>query len=176
MILARTKITSIFAIVFLATAGGAVGLMSLLIARDSSELDVQVQVIADSAALVKQYAELTAFMNETAVDREQLEQFILHENDIISFLSEVETTGRSLGLTIQTTNLTTQKNPTSAFDTLRVSLTFSGSERAVFTFLELMENLPFAQQIPSFSFSNNAEQPGQMSGAMQIALAIQAYE
>jgi Tfp pilus assembly protein PilO len=174
--LARTKITSILSIVVLLTASVAVVLMTLFILRDSAELNTQVRVIADSSALVKQYAELNAFMNETAKDREQLEQFILHENDIISFLSEVESTGRSLGLTVQTTDLTSQDNPTSAFDTLRVSVTFTGAEQAVFTFLELMENLPYAQQIPNFSFSYNEEEPGQMSGAMQIALAIQAYE
>lgn len=176
MILVKTKIIALLAFTYLLAAGGVVVVMSLMIARDSAELNTQVRVIADSSALLKQYAELTAFMEQTEADREKLKAFIVHENDIIAFLSEVETVGRTLGLSVQTTNLDTQADPDSLFDTLYVSLTLSGAEQSAYTFLELMENLPYAQQILSFTFSRDAVNQDQVSGALQIALAMKSYE
>lgn len=160
-------------------AVGVLAFMLLWLRTETRELDEQVAVIAASAAYQQEYTKLTSLLAESEPKRAELEKHILSEDDIIGFLAELEQAGRSFGLVVETKELTEVPIAQGAsFPTLKVSMSFKGGAADARHFLELLEALPYASSIDSFSFTELGV-PGEsagVAGAITLVVYIQSYE
>ncbi len=180
MLRANTKVAlSVSSLVAIAAVAVLVVVVLTLRAK-SGELEAQVAVIAASAAYVEEYTKLTELLTESEPSRTKLATYILKEDDIISFLSELEQAGRALGLTIETKELkVTPPEEGAPFSTLEVALNFEGGTADAHEFLKLTEQLPYGSSVARFSFVQTGGSGGvgaTVTGSLTLNLHVQTYE
>lgn len=179
MLATRTR----FALSISATAAaGALGVLMLMLwwlHREGAELEAQVAVIASSVAYQQEYTKLTDLLKETEVDRQVLESRILKEDDIVTFLAELEQAGRSLGLIIKTQELNVApKSNDGHFASLNIVINFEGSRGDSERFLKLLDVLPYASSIDTYSHTartRESETAG-VVGSVSLLAPVQTYE
>jgi hypothetical protein len=129
-----------------------------------------------STTLATQTAKETAarhiaeLSSTTAVERAELQDYFVPEKKIISFINEIEALARSIGITLQTTNLdltpAKDKNPA----VLKTGFTVSGPRDGVMTFMHMIESLPYHSQIPTMDIVEKEQ--GAWQGTVMLNVTI----
>jgi hypothetical protein len=178
MMIKSTKIALGTAILIVVGAGVLCAFMVLSLTKKSAELSAQVVAIAESTAVSEEYKKLSLLLESTTDEREKLQQFILSENEIITFLSEIESISRSFGLLIETRSLNVVPGENN-FDTLELELSFAGEEQQVFKFLQFIERLPYASTIAQYGYTNErdgGDGRNQLIGTLKLQVQLHTYE
>lgn len=91
--------------------------------------------------------QLTRLIDETAVQRAEVTSRFLTETETIDFLTMIESTAGSFGLTIKTTGLDLIETDNDAFQDLSVRFVITGTQAATEQFLHVLETLPYHSQL-----------------------------
>ncbi|MCF7857631.1 MAG: type 4a pilus biogenesis protein PilO [Candidatus Pacebacteria bacterium] len=102
------------------------------------------QVLADREAIVA----VTRSLEDSQHERESLTTRILKEEDVIDFLTSIESIGKDKGVSFKTNSLTVQKiNDT--FESLVVDIGVRGQYASVLYVLKILEHIPYQSSIGS---------------------------
>ena len=178
MILNRTKTKLAISLLIMFTSVGVFSYTLAKVLKKSSLLESQVELIAANSAKAQEYNDLKNLLERTKNDRTQLYSFILHEDDIISFISQLEEDSRRLEVGKKITSLNVKKEEGGA-DMLDVEMTFEGTSLRAKELLLLLETLPYVSELTSYSYrvdNTNASLDNTVSGNIRLLVTIQKYE
>ena len=96
------------------------------------------------------FYKLQRVADESTADREKIVGYFLREEgDTINFLNQVETLATQVGVTLKTDSLEKSTDKATGASWVDVSLSFSGEEKQVQTFIKVLEHLPYLLKITS---------------------------
>ena len=100
---------------------------------------------------------LQSSLEETKKDRAKLETFLVDKETIATFLEYIEALGKTAGVKASVASLSEDTRfPVSGSEVpvLRLVLNASGSWQAVYRYLNLLQNLPYREEISSVTLRN----------------------
>lgn len=100
------------------------------------------------------YNTLLELLENTTEDREELASRFLSERDTVSFINQSEQAAAQRGLQLETKNLSLTEGEDGEFDTLLVEFSIVGPETMVRQYVQLLESLPYHNQITELSLYN----------------------
>ena len=133
----------------------------------------QLQLIADEQSLNEEQKKTLEQLEESAADREELQQYVLKGNEgTVAFLSEMDRVAAELGISLATNKLDVSEDG-ATFDTLNVTFTAEGNVEAVDTFVLLLETMPYVSHVTSLDLSYQTDSDtGEQSARATVGLAI----
>lgn len=146
----RTFVIGIIALAYLAVAASGLAWMIYGVSVSGAALKDRVAAIEDKNAKVRAYTELSSLMDETKAERAELTQYVLTEDQTSSFLTDVETLGKTLGVTLTTLSLKAVEHEDS-FNELVVEFAVEGNAVNVEHMLKAFEVLPYHSSVRSLS-------------------------
>lgn len=156
MINQKTKIILGFTFIFLLLSVVGLWWMSTQVSSVGKTLKSEVKVVADRLAQEQKYAELVDLVNETETVRNELETYILTEEETIDFLAQIEQIGIDQGVDLETLSLNVVEK-SGMFDELVVNFSVSGNELLVLKMIDVLESLPYHSQIESLDIERRTE-------------------
>lgn len=106
--------------------------------------------IVNKESKIKRIQNINKSAERTAEDRVKISNYFVGANGAIDFVSSLESTAASLGLTYTTNAIDTKENEilvTQGKELFRTNMTLSGSWRNVIKYLLYIESLPFSIDI-----------------------------
>ena len=148
----HTKVIGILALIFMFVCAGALGGSLFVISHLAGALyDQQVE----NATIETHEAELDALLRlveETAEEREELDAYVLAEEDVVTFLSLLGTLGREQGVLLETKSIKSN-DVGGVFEELSIETTMQGSYDSVLYTLALLESLPYQSRLESVALA-----------------------
>ena len=156
MIQTRTKIiTSVSVLFFLmCLCAGSVFLYSL--SKERKQYDEKRVERAQNQEREKTLNSLTESLEKTKDARASLRTRFLKEEDIINFLTLVETLGKEQSVMLKTSNLNI-KPINETFEDLVLNVTMGGEFETLLHTIALFENLPYQTSITSMQISKSED-------------------
>jgi hypothetical protein len=155
----RTKTTFIFAVFSSLFFVGGLVVMVYIITIQGAALEAAKETIAVRSAKNVAYEHVVKLLDSSAKDRVTLDTYFISEKDTIGFMSELETAANTIGVTLNTTELSitpaTSKDGVNTPGVLSIGVHFRGGETAVKRFIQLLENVPYHKKLPSFSVTSD---------------------
>jgi prolyl-tRNA synthetase len=148
-----------------------------MVRSQGSALDSLREQIAEDTAKDAAYNSIVRITESSKLNRAELEEYFITEKDTIRFIAELEDRAARVGVTFETTELSTPEPvvapdaTTPVLRTLEVGCKFTGSEAAVKQFLVILENIPYHAEIPTMTISNDATD-GKWVGNGKLILTI----
>jgi phenylpyruvate tautomerase PptA (4-oxalocrotonate tautomerase family) len=126
--------------------------------------------LATEAAKQAVAHQITEVSSRTVAERAELQHYFVTEKETISFITEIESLARSIGVTLETTSLdltpATGKDPA----ILKTGFLVKGSQTDVTTFLQMMESLPYHSRIPTMDISRLGSNEWQGSLSLEVTV------
>jgi len=111
--------------------------------------------IAEHAAKELAYTNVMQALVSSEGDRAKLGSFVMSDKDIIPFVTELESTAKAFGVSMQTTGLSVTPAAGANPPVLTVGVHISGGQAAVKKYITLLENVPYHKHISTFTFSGD---------------------
>lgn len=157
MIHQRTKIIACISGLFIILSATAFFGFLYLVSKQEQTLQQELRVAAETESRRKAFDALITVTQKTAEERETLEKLLLREENIIEFLSLIETVAREQGVEVKTNNLTVVPL-SSDFDSLDIDLTLRGTRAAVMHVIRLLETIPYQSRITRVLFTSISDE------------------
>ncbi len=169
MITARAKKVMVVAVVCgVASVVSFAGAFMYVIGQGKT-LREQAQAVADHAVQQKTYEALAALVASTKTDREEMQHYVLTEDETITFLADTEAMATAQGVTISTDALTVVNGKD--FNTLKVNFTLEGDARSVHAVIQVLETLPYMSYINRLSLEGGAAGAAEAAVELMVMLA-----
>lgn len=152
MIHTRTKIMAGIAGGLCMLSAGVFGGFQYLLIQHENDLILQEKKVLEAKQQESRLSSMERLIEETASERAELAELILTEEDVVDFLSLIETLGKEQGVIFKTESLKPLEGKTQ-FDELELDLSVSGDEKQVRNMLRVLESLPYKSSIERVSFS-----------------------
>lgn len=167
----------IIALLFLCAAAASLTWLWFTIGSSGEELKKRLETLENKQEFESQLVQLNDIVNESVAEREQLESFILSdENDTIALLSELDAIAQDQGVTLATQELSVQEEK-GRFNTLAMRLNISGEEASVMRLIKMLETLPYHGEMASLSYRRSENtSTGQTSVTANVALRLTMNE
>lgn len=165
----KTTNVLIFSILFMLLASGVCASVIYTVGKMGGELKLRAQAIADNSAKIRTYKELLTQYKETADKRSQLDAFVLTENEVGGFLTEIERIGTAQNIHITTNSLKIDKKPDTS-DKLLVQFGLIGNEENVRRMLTLLESLPYPSTLTALTLSHGKDTPTESTVDISVTL------
>lgn len=166
-----TKLVAILSFSFFAISIALVGGVGYLVHQKSSALTL---ATSERLAQELEYTELSAIakmVENTKEDREALEKYVLDDSKVIGFLSSLESVGKNMGLSVNTTNVDTAEDGKDAlFEQLKLQLTARGRKSDLQSYVAYLEGLPYQVTINQLNLSQSSAGTGEWSLSVQLYL------
>ncbi len=173
MLTTRTKIFGGLALSALAMAIAAAAGIIYMIAATETALAEQTHRLAKQHAVERELSALTALIEETREERALIASYVLTEDSVVSFLSDIEAAAAEQGVTIGTRSLAvTPIAGNATFEELTLEVAVLGPYEAVRAMLAIYETLPYQVSIRSVVIEriSNTEGASAWRGTYQIAV------
>lgn len=170
----KTQFALLFSLGFMGAAFLMVFGLVYVIESDAEQLRTKAAELAFQKAQAEEQFETTRLLEDTQEERNRLADFVLTEQTIIDFISEIETIATSQQLDFDTQTIAPKKTKHPTFDDLTISFGFSGAEDNVWYMIKLFESLPYHSHIQDIDLSQNSE--GNWSVRLLIHITILEYE
>lgn len=157
MISKHTKIIGgIAGLVFLCSIA-ALAVLSYLI-NNANALLTEQKIQRERAETQRQELDsLVKLVEETTSEREELSNYLLSDDEVITFLALIETLGREQDVELKTNSLTVvDKN--GFFEELQLQVSVDGSYDSVLHLLTLFETLPYQSFVSNVSLSRAVDE------------------
>jgi hypothetical protein len=133
------------------------------------------KLIGEQTAKEASYNTVQGLLVSTSEDRATIKSLFIEEKETISFISEVEKNAGIVGVTLTTNELSiapsiTDPNGVTTPALLLVGFDFSGSQKAVWEYLTLLENIPYHKKITQVSFIKSDNNAWKANVKMQLTL------
>lgn len=156
----RTKTTLFIATIYFLVLVVIFVYALYFVRAQGSALDRARVETAEATAKNAAYNSIVRITESSESDREELQRYFFTEKDTIGFIAELEAAAARVGVTFETTELSTPepviKSGQPANRTLVMGCRFVGSEESVKRFLTILENIPYHAEIPTMTISNQA--------------------
>lgn len=119
---------------------------------DAAKLKTTVEEVAFKQAEDKGTIEVSKLFTDTEEERNKLKQYVLTEDTLIDFVSQLEATAGKMGLDFMTQGIlpkTGKKN--SRFSSVSINVGFSGDREQVMSMLKVIETLPYHGEVSQVS-------------------------
>lgn len=154
----RTKttfgISMLYALFFIA----ALGIMGFVIYDQGAKREETKLMIAERSAKDASYSNVMHLVESSTEDRAELMTYFITEKDTIGFISELENAAATVGVSLETTELSVTpvvtKDGITTPAVLAVGVAFKGGESAVKKFITLLESVPYRKDIPNFTVTS----------------------
>lgn len=171
-----TKRTISIAILFALLATAVFFITAFQVTAKGELLTKQVNALAEQTAQESSYHRLVRLAEETTEEREKLQTYFLEkQGDSIDFLYYVESVLAPQAKVVLETNsleLLEEKETEAAW--LRVSFTFSGTRQAVQQFIQILETMPYVEQMTDVQLEAHSSTLWEAVVTMQIR--VLAYD
>ncbi len=157
MIIRKTKVYAIISAIILLVSVAVVIMMLAYITSQGEELALQAKEVADYSAREQTYRELSLLVDETKKDHEELQTYLLTEEGTINFLTMAENLAKEGEVELVTDVLKVEEKEKSQFDTLTITFSTKGMKSRVYSFVKLLETLPYNVRIESISIQAQTE-------------------
>lgn len=147
------------ALAFIFMCASASGLYFMWVSVDGFGADLyeSVQAVTNERAFDTQYSELQSILEETEVERQVLDTFVLQDDsDTIALLSKIDEIAFAQGVVLTTNNLKVVESTTD-FNDLAVSFSIEGDETGVFNMVRMFETLPYHGRITNLDVNRSSE-------------------
>ena len=157
-----TKRTRFIFLLALATVLGSAVLFTFLIFninnRDSELVEKQIEA-KRAEVLTNELSALVRLVEETQGEREELNEYILTDDQVIDFLALLEATANQQGLNHSIDSLSVAPvNDT--FEELSVRMTARGDQGTVEHVLKVLETLPYQSFVSETTLTRNEDESG----------------
>ena len=169
MKLSHTHVVFITSLGFALAAIAALVVLLLIIQTRGETLESYVTAIGDQLAQEKKYTELQSLVDDTSAERNELGQYILTEDETISFLTTIEDVGRRQGVTFTTNSLNAEGSPDDSFQKLVAQFTITGGTSQINQIIQILETMPYHSELTNLDWRLN--QDGDV-GTLIVAVAV----
>lgn len=152
---------------------GAYGFWYGLVEKKSAEAAALESEIARTLADAAQAEATRSALQSLAVDESTLESYTLSPDGIVPFLERLESTGRSLGATVEVVSVS--DTPTSD-NRIGLSLRISGSFDAVMRSVGAIEYGPYDSRIENLTLDTGFSEGGAWSAAAVFSIGLDVTE
>ena len=152
MITKQTKIMGVTSLLATLAACILFGLGLYIIERTEDTLAAKRHAVAESRFRVEEIVSLSKLVEASSEERDALAQYVLHNDDVISFLMLVEAIGAKQGVSLEIPKLN-EVPLNDTFDELRITITLEGGYDAVVRALTVFESLPYQSHISNVSIT-----------------------
>lgn len=173
MITHFTKIVALVAALYFVIAVAMLGWVLYEVYTAGEALTDRVSAIADKNAKLKTYGELAKLIEDTQMQRSELETFVLTKNKTSSFLTDIESLGAAQGVLLSTNSLKVVEKEGS-FNELVIQFSIEGKEAFVQKMLVLLETLPYHSHVSSLSYTR--EKTGTVQSTAELTMSLLKYE
>ncbi len=155
----RTKTTFVISVLYSIFFVLGLAVMVYVITIQGAQLEVAKESIATRTAKNEAYKNIMQLLETSAPNRAKIDSYFISEKDTIGFMSELETAANTIGVSLNTTDLSivpaTNKAGVAAPAVLLIGVHFKGSEIAVKKYIQLLENVPYRKSLPAFSVTSD---------------------
>ena len=162
----------LIATLLLAGVVSGIAWLHLTTSNWGAELANRVQVIANQEAFTSQSTEIKRVIGETTQEREQLNTYILQdEDDTIALLSELDALAKDFAVEFATVDLDIVSRD-ERFDDLRLVFSVTGRDSNVMSMVTLLESLPYHSNQVSLTYDRGEE----TTATLTMLLTTRAYD
>lgn len=147
----KTKISLLLSFSFM--LAGALSLVGLVYVIEDNAVNLRERVIAlayEKAQEEERY-ETERLMEDTKTEREALSYFVLTEESVIDFITNIEAIASSLQLDFKTQTISPEETKDKNFDELSMKFIFSGPKLSVEKMISVFETIPHHSYIRDLS-------------------------
>lgn len=153
MIQQKTKIVALVSGILIVLSSAAFFGFLYLVSKHEQTLQDELRAAAEAESRSNALDALIEVTEKTAEERKALAEVILKEENIIEFLSLIETVAREQGVTVKTNSLT--PIPLSSdFDTLEIGFELKGDYATVLHVIRLLEMVPYQSTLTRVLLAN----------------------
>ena len=153
----KTKTTFAVAVLYSLFFVSGLAVVAYVITIQGAQLEAAKESIADRSAKKAAYENVMQLLSSSAAARTELSSYFISEKDTITFISELETAATTIGVSLNTTQLSivpaTSKDGVTTPAVLSIGVHFKGGEVAVKKFIQLLENVPYHKSLSTFTVS-----------------------
>lgn len=169
----KTKNILILSIIIFIFSIGTCLFLFLEINNKGVALENQMAILAENNNKESIYLNLRRTINETEEERKSIsDKFFTDENEVISFLGEIESLAPEMGLDLKTQDLDRVSDKEKKSEYLKIVFTYKGNKTNVTNFVKLMENIPYHSYINDLSLKKISD--GSWEGRLTIFITIQS--
>ncbi|MBX9765327.1 hypothetical protein K2X83_01665 [Patescibacteria group bacterium] len=158
----------IMGLLLLAAAMAGYWFMHTTISRGVDEI-AGARAEAEAASGREQFARAAgAFLSDTALEREELNTFVVQDEDFVAAIETIEASAKreKITVTVGSVEVNTQKNQFHEVITMTVSA--RGPFAALTAFAASLESLPFASRVLSLSLEESAERAWFLNASLEF--------
>lgn len=156
MHISKSKRIAILAILFFVSGVSVAGLVLYMIKLDGAQLAAQIETVETNRVIESKYSDLQATLDQSTSERDQLNSYMLTEDETVRFLSEIEGIAEKMGLQLITDSLSVTPFPNQSFQKIDLKFRVSGLKNNVLLFLSALESLPYYSRIEALSLDGSA--------------------
>jgi hypothetical protein len=97
-----------------------------------------------------------ALYQDTAVNRNRLQSFLVSEENAVPFIDDVEAIGPASGATLSISSLSSGTDSVTSHEAVTAQISVNGTWANVIRALQMVENLPYAVSVKSISLAVSA--------------------
>jgi Tfp pilus assembly protein PilO len=156
---AKNTTQIIFVVTLVFILGSITALLGLiyLIEENSIELKERVHLISLNKAQQEERYEVERLLSETKEERENLLNFVLTEDTVIDFITNLEKLASSYGIEFNTKTISPEKTKDEMFDDLNLNFSFSGPKDDIAFLISVLETVPNHAYIKDLSVRQSEE-------------------
>jgi Tfp pilus assembly protein PilN len=156
-------------LLLLATA--AVAFLLFKIYQQGTLLVQQIETIRAERSQEDTFYRLQRVAEESIGDRQAVGSYFLREeSDTIEFLTQIESLAPQAGVVLKTEGLEKKTDKATNVQSIDVTISFSGSEDNVETFMRMLENLPYLLKVTSLDMSAQSSTLWQAKVTLRVQL------
>ncbi|MEY3783721.1 MAG: hypothetical protein RLZZ230_43 [Candidatus Parcubacteria bacterium] len=138
--------------------------------QKGNKLSALVATLEEQKAQEDSYLYLQHLTENTQTERDELKKyFLVGESDSIDFLTQVESLAPQLDLTIKTSDLK-KITDVEKVDWIEATFSFSGSQTNVYSFIKVLESLPYVLRLTSVNVDALSSSDWKASVTMQVQI------
>jgi hypothetical protein len=174
MNLSRSSKQLVLALAVLIALGSLFWYVQSALAALSAELAQQVELVQEQTNRAQLIQTITAELDATAEKRQQLERFVVqNENDTITLLALLDTLADERAIALDVEDIVITSTETEDFDHLELALAATGADAAVQQLVALLETLPYQSQVQSLALDRSGAATNQSTIDVVLTVTMQ---
>jgi len=162
----------ILASTFLVLSAGGFFYMANEIERQGTVLLSRVEALQIQQRQENSFFRLQKTAEDSVEERAELTSYFLQkDSDSITFLNQVEQLAPVAGIDLETESLRQFTDPQNQ-NWIQVDFSFSGTQRNVQNFVQVLENIPYLSQITALSLSIDSAAAAEARLSMQVLVLL----
>lgn len=163
----HTKAVGIFTLLLFFGSILVLGGLFYILESAKERLSERQHAVAEAHMHENELAALVRLVEGSIEEREQLNTYMLYEEDVIDFLALLERSANEQGVALEIRSISVA-DARSAFEELEIDVQAQGTYPAVLHTLRLFENLPHQAHVSSVSLSKAGEAGEAWTGAFTL--------